>query len=356
MTMEKLYRDLNGYSGGVLVSKETRDGFRWKGPAETRPPMPFVGRYSSTEPGPGHYKLGCTSTSTYSACYSADASRAQHLAMQRAWARFRDSCYDTASIGTALAESRESADLISSRAKQLGSAFLALKRGRFRQFTKLLQVRPLKKDRKTRWTRPKDASSIWLEYWMGWAPMVGDIYSASKVLTREFPDVVITEFASAPFRSSINVKDVVYQHYANHAGVAGVKYQGVVRVTNPNLALAEQLGLTNPAVVAWELVPFSFIVNWFIPVQSMLSSYSFGMGMEVTNQEQTIRTRVAGSELRINEYMQVEWSNDSKATFFSRRVGEFSLPPRLLFDPPSSLSITRAATAIGLLVSIFTKG
>lgn len=276
--------------------------------------------------------------------------------MQRAWARFRDSCYDTASIGTALVESRESADLISSRSKQLGSAFLALKRGQFRLFTKLLQVRPLNKDRKTRWTRPKDASSIWLEYWMGWAPMVGDIYSASEVLTREFPEIVVTKFASTPFRSSTSVKNEVYQYYANHNGVAGVKYQGAVRVTNPNLALAEQLGLTNPAVVAWEIVPFSFIVNWFIPVQSMLSSYSFGMGMEVVKQEQTTRIRVSGSELRINEYKQVEWSNDSKAAFFSRQVGGFSLPPRLLFDPPTRLSVTRAATAIGLLVSIFTKG
>lgn len=355
MSMEKLFRDLNGYSGGVLVSKETRDGYKWKGPAESRPPMPFMGRYSSTTPGPGRLKLGCASTSTYMACYSNEALRARNLALQRAWSRFRDSCYDTASIGTALAEIRESANLIRSRATQLGSAFLALRKGDFRRFLRLLQVRPLKQDKRTRWTRPKDASAIWLEYWMGWAPMIGDIYDAGAVLSRDFAPFKVTVFASAPFQHAIHVEGYGIQHSASNSGKSGVKYQAVVRVTNPNLALAEQMGLINPAVVAWEVVPFSFIVDWFIPVGDYLANYSFGAGMSLTEREQTFRTRVSGSELRINNGA-VEWSNDSKAAFFARSVDGFTLPPRLLFDPPTSLSITRAATAIGLLVSIFTKG
>lgn len=355
MSMEKLVRDLSGYSGKVLISKEYRDGYKWKGPAKSRPPLPFLGRYSSTIPGPGRLQLGCMSTASYQACYSNEALRAKNLAMQRAWSRFRDSCYDTASIGTALAEIRESANLIRSRAIQLGSAFLALKKGNFRRFLKLMQVRPLRKDKRTRWTRPKDASSIWLEYWMGWAPMIGDIYDAGAVLSRDFADFTVTAFASATFQHKIRMQGYGLQHTADNSGKAGVKYQAVVRVTNPNLALAEQMGLINPAVVLWEVVPFSFIINWFIPVGDYLANYSFGAGMSLTKREQTQRTRVSGSELRIYNGV-VDWSNTSKAAFFSRSVDGFTLPPQLLFDPPTKLSITRAATAIGLLVSIFTKG
>lgn len=355
MGMERLTRDLKGYSGGAMVSHEIRMGYKWKGSVETRPPMPMDGRYSSTTPGPGRYRLGSDSTSTFVACFSNEALRAKNLAMQRAWSKFRDSCYDTASIGTAVAEGRESLNLIGSRATQLGKAFLSLKRGQFRRFLKLLQVRPLKKDQRTRWTRPKDAASIWLEYWMGWAPMIGDIYDAMKVLSGEIPSIPVVAYASAPFQHTIKMSGYGIDHTASNSGKAGAKYSGVVVVTNLNLASAEQLGLINPAVVAWELVPFSFIVNWFIPVQDYLANYSFGAGMEISKREMTVRTKVTGSELRINNN-QVEWSNTSRAASFSRVVDSFILPPRLLFDPPNKLSKERAATAISLLVSIFTKG
>lgn len=355
MGTERLTRDLKGYSGGTMVSHEIRMGYKWKGSVETRRPMNMDGRYSSTIPGPGRYKLGSDSTSTFTACFSNEALRAKDLAMQRAWSKFRDSCYDTASIGTAVAEGRESLNLIGSRAKQMGKAFLALKRGRFRQFLKLLQVRPLNKDKRTRWSRPKDAASIWLEYWMGWAPMIGDIYDAVKVLSGEIPSVRVTAFASATFQHTINVRGYGIDHTASNSGKAGAKYSGVVSVTNLNRASAEQLGLINPAVVAWELVPFSFIVNWFIPVQDYLANFSFGAGMKITEKEMTLRRKVVGSELRINN-KQVEWSNTSRAASFGRVVDSFTLPPRLLFDPPSKLSKERAATAISLLVSIFTKG
>lgn len=355
MGMERLVRDLKGYSGGVMVSHEIRQGYKWKGSVETRKPMPMDGRYSSTAPGLGRYKLGSDSTSTFVACFSSEALKANNLAKQRAWSRFRDRCYDTASIGTALAEGRESANLIGSRAMQLGSAFLALKRGRFRQFLKLLQVRALRRHEKTRWTRPKDASSIWLEYWMGWAPLIGDIYDAVGVLSGEIPSIPVRASASVPFQHTIKTSGYGIHHTANNAGKTGAKYSGLVIVTNPNLATAEQLGLINPAAVAWELVPFSFIVNWFVPVQDYLTGFTFGAGMRIEKKEMTVRTRVEGSEFRTSNGV-VEWSNTSRAAHFGRVVDNYHLPPRLLFDPPTKLSITRAATAISLLVSIFTKG
>jgi hypothetical protein len=50
-------------------------------------------------------------------------------------------------------------------------------------------------------------------------------------------------------------------------------------MSNPQLATINSLGLTNPIAVAWELVPFSFAVDWFLPVGNTLSALTAGQGL-----------------------------------------------------------------------------
>jgi hypothetical protein len=44
------------------------------------------------------------------------------------------------------------------------------------------------------------------------------------------------------------------------------------------LATASEIGLTNPAEVAWELVPFSFVVDWAIPIGTFLGQLDASVG------------------------------------------------------------------------------
>jgi hypothetical protein len=60
-----------------------------------------------------------------------------------------------------------------------------------------------------------------------------------------------------------------------------------VRVDNPNLHLAQQLGFINPLSVAWELVPFSFVVDWFGNVGQVLASFSDFAGLSQVNPRTT---------------------------------------------------------------------
>lgn len=51
-------------------------------------------------------------------------------------------------------------------------------------------------------------------------------------------------------------------------------------VRNSSVKSLVQLGLTNPAEVAWEVVPFSFVIDWFIPVGNFLSSLDSLVGVQ----------------------------------------------------------------------------
>jgi hypothetical protein len=52
------------------------------------------------------------------------------------------------------------------------------------------------------------------------------------------------------------------------------------RLSNPSLAQLNGTGLLNPALLYWELMPYSFVVDWFIPVGDVLASLTAGLGLE----------------------------------------------------------------------------
>jgi hypothetical protein len=44
------------------------------------------------------------------------------------------------------------------------------------------------------------------------------------------------------------------------------------RLDSADRALLAQTGIDNPALLAWELLPYSFVVDWFLPVGNYLQS------------------------------------------------------------------------------------
>jgi hypothetical protein len=61
------------------------------------------------------------------------------------------------------------------------------------------------------------------------------------------------------------------------------------KMDNPLLAQAANLGLTNPAALAWELVPFSFVADWFVPVGDYLNCLDAALGYSFLGGSKTER-------------------------------------------------------------------
>lgn len=282
------------------------------------------------------------------------------LAYNSAYAGFKDQLGPSSELGTSIAEGMSSIQMVALRAAMLGRAFMALKRGDFRGFLRELRVRPLNKHRKTAWTRPRDASAIWLEYWMGWAPTVADIHATVEVLLIQYPPIKIVGKGSVHFERADNTGTVghAWQIHESNCAVSA-RIEAKVRVINPNTYLAQQLGLINPAAIAWNVIPFSWLTGWAHNLSDVLAAWTDFAGLEISDASYTMFGRIKKSRHEWH-YQLSGWDDHEEYApkgAVTRRVVVSSLPlPFFLFKLPNRLSVTRGATAMALLATLFTKG
>lgn len=272
--------------------------------------------------------------------------------VNKSWARLKDAVFsDTASLGATLAEMGDSLNTIEKRGLQLYRSFRALRRGRFGDFIKELGVKRLKKHQNKTWSRPREASGLWLEYWFGWAPTIGDITTAIQVTASEIPSQTVHGSARREFSYR---KEYSYGSFVSYKGIIRVKQGMQIKVSNPNALLANRLGLLNPVSVAWELVPFSFLIDWFVPVGNYLDSFTDFVGLEMSEQYTTVASKGTSHNRSRYEYggnppilcdLFAEHSHMRRTLGLTR--------PIVRWEAPLKLSATRAATAIALLISIF---
>lgn len=270
----------------------------------------------------------------------------------RAYQAFVESAKDACAAATSLAEGREAFGMILKRIGSLTSFARAIRKGRFGDAMKSLELDPSKRNR-ARWDRSKGASAKWLEFHFGWSPMVGDIYDGAKVLTSPWKDGPVKEGRSARFRNVYPPPgDFSYGHIDDLR--YRVRYSAVVRITNPNLYQLSQWGLTNPAEVAWELVPFSFVLDWFTNIGSLLGSMSDLHGITLENPFMSVKCTN-----EMNDWY--SWFPPGTNSLFANGRGyEVTRTlglngPSFYIKPFAGFSVSRGATAIALLLGFMPR-
>jgi hypothetical protein len=199
----------------------------------------------------------------------------------------------------------------------------------------------------------KDIGSILLEFRYGWSPLMQDIQSAMEVLSKAIPDAPIKSVGTHGF--SAVLPGAVGSYTANFKDRVTVK--GRIRVTNPALDLANRLGLLNPLSLAWELIPFSFIVDWFLSVGNFLRSLTDHVGVELIDGSVTGRRHCVVPSMGYQKYVGPNpWDrttvSNGQSMYFKRivrKVGMSTLPKPPL-EAGTGLSITRAQNAVALLL------
>lgn len=108
----------------------------------------------------------------------------------------------------------------------------------------------------------------WLKYQYGIKPILNDVYNAA---------ITLAHMTSAPCQQVITV-------VARRAGELGsaspsnTRFAGYAVSTGKIKAILTEvnviklLGLTDPASVAWEKLPYSFVIDWFIPIGNFLEA------------------------------------------------------------------------------------
>jgi hypothetical protein len=239
--------------------------------------------------------------------------------------------------------------MIVRRATQLLAAAKAARRLDRKGLERALGIQKMPKARGDRVrSGGKSGANLWLEYSFGWKPLVQDIYNATLVLVCDPPAHKVR--ASGRYREQISQGNYGQYAWTTRAFYdVKVQIQAEVYVHNPNLALANQLGLVNPATVAWELVPFSFLVDWFIPVGKMLDSWTDLLGYKIEYPCTTTLRECTADQLYIQ--------SSAPQAMYDHGVGmirTLGIPSfRMTVPPFKGFSVARGANAISLVVQQF---
>lgn len=275
--------------------------------------------------------------------------RARVLAYNQAYARAISQMSDSAQLGTAFAELGSSVQMVVKRSMQIVGTLRELRRGNVVGAAKILWEtdKPIKTKRYVSPTkrRAENVASQFLEWHFGWEPLIKDIHNAIKVLEEPVKATKIIGRATDNFQwTNGPVANFSRQTSITGALDAVVGFEFVV--DNPNLYLANKMGLTNPATIAWELVPFSFVVDWFGNVGQVLSGMTDFLGTSRRNPYTTYVVK-AGVNFDWKGY---PWSSSWRTFQVNRYLGIAN--PSFAWKRFSGFSPIRGATALALLLQL----
>jgi len=311
----------------------------------------FIGRtnYAIVGGGLGSQGWGANAFPPY---WSPNYTNVRNLSYEK----LRGALYSQAALGVNFVECNQSISMITSSLASLSKAALSVRRMDFVSAARELRMKVLP----PRVSRKKSFANNWLEFHFGWQPLISDIYDAAEVLNNPVKSFTIEKATS---REYVLVPPTIYDNYVawnkfySINAVVMCKQGARVRaITNAGLHSLEQWGLINPASLAWEVVPFSFVVDWFVNVGDFLRSFSDFAGMTLDSSFATNYSRSQTMGWYVHKppytsYAPRSWRVDYVVTERTTSLSGVVLDVKKVKFP----SLSRAVTAASLLTQVLGK-
>jgi hypothetical protein len=125
-------------------------------------------------------------------------------------------------------------------------------------------------------------ADAWLSYKLGWYPLYKDVYSLLEYTTRRFDEQ--TFYGRATMSPSINDRwsSGDNRYFVSGRRIHRTHIQVTCGVSDPTAFDTSRITSLNPASVAWELVPFSFFVDYFVDIGGFLALQEAALGTGLT--------------------------------------------------------------------------
>lgn len=191
---------------------------------------------------------------------------------------------ETVNLSQAFVERGQTVDLVVENLKRLRYAVKAVRRLDADAALRALGARGKRHN-------AKSPFELWLEIQYGWKPLLSDCHGAVTALSdKEHED---RDRYKATVKASYRMDDkslnqlpdyqcngwpkvrAVKSSEVHHKGWIRLDY---IKADSALLPTAASLGLTNPLELVWEELPFSFVVDWFLPIGSYLSTFDATYG------------------------------------------------------------------------------
>lgn len=214
-------------------------------------------------------------------------------------------------------EAKQSVNMLVKTSGIIYRAMRAVRKGRFKQAATELGLKSIPK--KT--SRRKQLADNWLAYRYGWLPLYLDMYGHATAIFDSIHKPIIfrvsgrgmEEFKPATLFPPFSGINAVNQAACNRIFSAqGSKYTYTVphevhrkytkdvkhahvgcifEISDASAFTAANFGVSNPLLVAWELVPLSFVVDWFYNIGDWLNQLTAYRGLSFRTGFVTIETK-----------------------------------------------------------------
>lgn len=174
-------------------------------------------------------------------------------------------------LGMALKESKTTMEMILNTASTLATSMRHLKRGNFSAAARALKVRPTEPVSKT-------IAGRWLELQYGWLPLLSDVEEGAKAMARIANPPRLKRYVGKISNKMVGDSSASPTNYTSTCfSYASMKYiyEAVEDISTPR-----HLGLLDPATIAWESIPYSFVIDWFIPIGDYLSTLNIAPNLK----------------------------------------------------------------------------
>jgi len=170
--------------------------------------------------------------------------------------------------------------MVGDAAKRIAAAYTNLRRGNLGRAFKALAITG---NKKSPLNPKKSVSDNWLALQYGWLPLLSDIDGACKQLAKQPrpPYFTVRTTATANdsqqivrYTSGLGGSDWFELGYTSKATVSMT-----FAVRNHAVKTMSELGIRDPLLLAWELLPYSFVVDWFLPVGKYLAGINYTDGL-----------------------------------------------------------------------------
>lgn len=256
----------------------------------------------------------------------------------------------SAEVGQALGELKPTVDMLAANVMRAANFLKHMKHGRWKEAANDLGISLKAFNR----NRGKALANYWLEFSYGWRPLAQTMYDIqetfSAAVQRKSNLVIGKGTGLAQGQGSFP-----YGNWEESFDWTGSTHTVLkARLTNPKLALLNSLGLTNPFAIAWEVVPFSFVVDWFVPVGNTLDAMTAGQGLEWLGGQITNHINYEVAIQHKTGFITfwtdcVDGGRYLEKGFFFNRVALAGMPYAQLYADLTPYSTPRAVNALALV-------
>jgi hypothetical protein len=258
-------------------------------------------------------------------------------------------------LGVAFAERNATARLLGDTAFRMGKAFRHLKAGRVRAAMNELGISSSKRE-----PRGSNVPNKWLEMQYGWKPLISDVYGACQALTRrDTEDWRVTSKAATHNTRMYTAMFTGTDYGAAEAQVDNGAFVRIDALPENDLTMSlRSLGITNPALILWELVPYSFVVDWCLPVGTWLESLDALLGYRNASHSATLFTTAKWKEwglstnLSPTSFIKNNYEGSKKVVLLDRDAGN-GVPMPTFPRIKDGRSLGHMANGLALLASAF---